>query len=197
VLSLEQSSFWCMASYLFLDINEASCRIKLLSCDFIFRKQLFIVISGLKIIGHGNRDNNLESHRIMNLYERRTGKPLYSHQETACNSQILYHFTFHYSIIENTWTPDQSLITSLEINKYSKPSFIRLQLIRLSDNSGRNMKNAVHTYQTHGIYDGRWVTCLFRQNLRQFLETCIITLKRKYNFSDFYQWINVFSFYTF
>jgi hypothetical protein len=29
---------------------------------FIFRKQFYFVTSGLKIIDHGNTDNNLESH---------------------------------------------------------------------------------------------------------------------------------------
>jgi hypothetical protein len=32
-----------------------------LSYTFIFRKQFYFVVSGLKIIGHGNPDNNLES----------------------------------------------------------------------------------------------------------------------------------------
>jgi len=32
-----------------------------LSYIFIFRKQFYFGISGLKIIGHGNPDNNLES----------------------------------------------------------------------------------------------------------------------------------------
>jgi hypothetical protein len=31
------------------------------SYTFIFRKQFYFVISGLKIIGHGNPDSNLES----------------------------------------------------------------------------------------------------------------------------------------
>jgi hypothetical protein len=35
--------------------------IKLFQFAFIFRKQLYFVPSGLKIIGHGNPDNNLES----------------------------------------------------------------------------------------------------------------------------------------
>jgi hypothetical protein len=35
-----------------------------MSYTFIFRKQFYFVISGLKIIGHGNHDNNLESHCI-------------------------------------------------------------------------------------------------------------------------------------
>jgi hypothetical protein len=32
-----------------------------LSYTFIYRKQFYFVVSGLKIIGHGNPDNNLES----------------------------------------------------------------------------------------------------------------------------------------
>jgi hypothetical protein len=32
-----------------------------LSYTFIFHKQFYFVVSGLKIIGHGNPDNNLES----------------------------------------------------------------------------------------------------------------------------------------
>jgi hypothetical protein len=35
--------------------------LKLLSYIFIFHKQFYFVISGLKIIGHENPDNNLES----------------------------------------------------------------------------------------------------------------------------------------
>jgi hypothetical protein len=31
---------------------------------FLFRKQFYFVISGLKIIGHGNSDNNLASYWI-------------------------------------------------------------------------------------------------------------------------------------
>jgi hypothetical protein len=29
---------------------------------FVFRKQIYFVVSSLRIIGHGNPDNNLESH---------------------------------------------------------------------------------------------------------------------------------------
>jgi hypothetical protein len=29
---------------------------------FVFYKQFYFVVSGLQIIGHGNPDNNLESH---------------------------------------------------------------------------------------------------------------------------------------
>jgi len=36
-----------------------------LSYTFIFRKQFYFVVSGLKIIGHGNPDNNLESSCIL------------------------------------------------------------------------------------------------------------------------------------
>jgi hypothetical protein len=32
-----------------------------LSYTFFFRKQFYFVVSGLKIVGHGNPDNNLES----------------------------------------------------------------------------------------------------------------------------------------
>jgi len=35
------------------------------SYTFIFRKQFYSVVSGLKIIGHGNPDNNLESPCIL------------------------------------------------------------------------------------------------------------------------------------
>jgi hypothetical protein len=40
-----------------------------LSFTFIFRKKFYSIISGLKIIGHGNPDNNLESHYILELYQ--------------------------------------------------------------------------------------------------------------------------------
>jgi hypothetical protein len=49
----------------------ASCSIgstgnkNLLSYTFIFRKQFYFVVPGLKFIGHGNPDNNLESPCIM------------------------------------------------------------------------------------------------------------------------------------
>jgi hypothetical protein len=36
-----------------------------LSYTFIYRKQFYFVVSGLKIIGHVNPDNNLESSCIM------------------------------------------------------------------------------------------------------------------------------------
>jgi hypothetical protein len=39
---------------------------KVMSYTFIFRKQFDFVFSGLKIIGHGNPDNNLESHCSIN-----------------------------------------------------------------------------------------------------------------------------------
>jgi hypothetical protein len=35
---------------------------QIISYTFIFRKQFYFVVSGLKIIGQGNPDNNLESH---------------------------------------------------------------------------------------------------------------------------------------
>jgi hypothetical protein len=38
-----------------------------LSYTFIFRKQFYFVVSGLKIIGHGNPDNNLESPCILQM----------------------------------------------------------------------------------------------------------------------------------
>jgi hypothetical protein len=38
--------------------------------------------------------------------------------------------------------------------------------------------------------------CLFRQNLRQCLQTCIITFKNTYHLWAFYRWINVLSFYS-
>jgi hypothetical protein len=41
--------------------------VTLLSYTFIFRKQFYFLISGLKIIGHGNPDNNLESPCIYGL----------------------------------------------------------------------------------------------------------------------------------
>jgi hypothetical protein len=34
---------------------------------FIFRKQFYFVVSGLKIIGHGNPDNNLETSYIITV----------------------------------------------------------------------------------------------------------------------------------
>jgi hypothetical protein len=49
------------------DINAASTALPyktFLSYTFIFRKQFYFVISGLKIICHGNPDNNLESYSI-------------------------------------------------------------------------------------------------------------------------------------
>jgi hypothetical protein len=39
-----------------------------LSYIFIFRKQFYFVASGFKITGHGNPDNNLESHYIATSY---------------------------------------------------------------------------------------------------------------------------------
>jgi hypothetical protein len=47
-----------------------------LVCDwfiytFIFHKQFYFIISGVKNIGHGNPDNNLESSRIT-AYDKRT-----------------------------------------------------------------------------------------------------------------------------
>jgi hypothetical protein len=44
--------------------------INLFQCTFIFLKHFYFVISGLKIIGHGNPDNNLESlcDKALSLY---------------------------------------------------------------------------------------------------------------------------------
>jgi hypothetical protein len=39
-----------------------------LSYAFIFRKQFYLLASDLKIIGHGNPDNNLESPGISFIY---------------------------------------------------------------------------------------------------------------------------------
>jgi hypothetical protein len=39
------------------------------STTFILRKQIYFVVSGLKITGHGNPDNNLESHCISKYSE--------------------------------------------------------------------------------------------------------------------------------
>jgi hypothetical protein len=41
----------------------------LLSYIFIFRKQFCFVVSGLKIMGHGNPDNNLELPCILNQFD--------------------------------------------------------------------------------------------------------------------------------
>jgi hypothetical protein len=40
---------------------------------FIFRKQFYFVVSGLKIIGHGNPDNNLETPCIITVTATTTG----------------------------------------------------------------------------------------------------------------------------
>jgi hypothetical protein len=40
-------------------------RLNFLSYIFIFRKQFYSVVFGLKIISHGNPDNNSESHCII------------------------------------------------------------------------------------------------------------------------------------
>jgi hypothetical protein len=37
------------------------------SYAFVFRKQFYFVLSGLNVIGHGNPDNNLESHCITGI----------------------------------------------------------------------------------------------------------------------------------
>jgi hypothetical protein len=69
LLSLEQSPFSGMTSYYLPGINAASTAlsIKLLIYTFLLRKQFYFVVSGLKFTGHGNTDNNLESHCIMAL----------------------------------------------------------------------------------------------------------------------------------
>jgi hypothetical protein len=42
----------------------SECRIKRFPLHFLIHKQFYFVTSNLKIIGHGNPDNNLESHFI-------------------------------------------------------------------------------------------------------------------------------------
>jgi hypothetical protein len=36
-----------------------------LSSDFIFLNRFYFIVSGLKILGHGNPDNNLESYCVL------------------------------------------------------------------------------------------------------------------------------------
>jgi hypothetical protein len=51
---------------------------------------------------------------------------------------------------------------------YSKPLLIRLELIRIRIEIWKIKMLSTSEYiltQTRGIYEGRWVTCLFRQNL--------------------------------
>jgi hypothetical protein len=48
--------------------------IKLLSYTFIFPKQLYFIFSGLKIVGHGNPDNNFESSCTLKLGTNRLAK---------------------------------------------------------------------------------------------------------------------------
>jgi hypothetical protein len=43
----------------------------LLNCIFIFRKQFYFIIYGLRIIGHGNPDNNLE---LICMFENRKAR---------------------------------------------------------------------------------------------------------------------------
>jgi hypothetical protein len=53
-----------MTSYFLPDINAASTALPnktFVTYVFIFHKQFYFVVSGLKIIGHGNPDKNLES----------------------------------------------------------------------------------------------------------------------------------------
>jgi hypothetical protein len=56
-----------ITSHYLPDINTVNTVIlnkNFLSSTFIFRKQFYVFNSGLKIISHGNPDNNLESHCI-------------------------------------------------------------------------------------------------------------------------------------
>jgi hypothetical protein len=48
-----------------VEVVKHSAVLILLSYTFIFHKQFYFVVSGLKIIGHGNPDNNLESPCIL------------------------------------------------------------------------------------------------------------------------------------
>jgi hypothetical protein len=54
-----------MTSYFLPDINAVSMALpnkNFMSYTFIFHKQLYFIISGLKTMGHRNPDNNFESH---------------------------------------------------------------------------------------------------------------------------------------
>jgi hypothetical protein len=44
-------------------------KIKTLNYSFIFRNQFYFIVSGLKIIGHGNTGNNLELHCINRIID--------------------------------------------------------------------------------------------------------------------------------
>ena len=102
-----------------------------------------------------------------------------------------------------TWAVGMYMRNCCDVEKNnSKPSLIRLHLFRMWNNPGWNMKNSVHSWvrtlnKTRCIQEDNWVTCLFRQNLRQSLQTCIITFRNKYSFWALYRWINVLSFYSF
>jgi hypothetical protein len=76
----------------------------------------------------------------------------------------------------------------LNIDIYSKPSLIRLQLFRIIWIEILNMKNAVHSW----VHNFKTHTALVRSDKTwQSLETCIITFKNKRSFWVFYRRINV------
>jgi hypothetical protein len=71
-----------MKLYFLPDINAASTVLPNLSYTFIFHKQLHFALSGLKIIFHGNPNNNLESpcilfftHQILDITEQNNIAP--------------------------------------------------------------------------------------------------------------------------
>jgi hypothetical protein len=59
-----------MTSYFLPDINAEDTALPDTFClgyVFIFRQQFYLIVSGLKIMGHGNPDNNLESLCILGV----------------------------------------------------------------------------------------------------------------------------------
>jgi hypothetical protein len=82
---------------------------------------------------------------------------------------------------------------------YSKPSLIRLQLFRMSDNPDRNMKKCCSQLSTcfkrYMTFRKADKSLVWSDKIWQFLQTCITTFKYKYNFWVFYWWINILSYY--
>jgi hypothetical protein len=78
-----------MTSYFIPDINATSRTLpkeNLFSYTFIFHNQFCYALSGLKIIFHGNTDNNLESSCITLFFSGVGLSPL----GTAATSGLLY-----------------------------------------------------------------------------------------------------------
>jgi hypothetical protein len=61
--------------------------------NFIFLKQFYFIVFGLKIVGHGIPDNNLESHCTLVIFH-------------------ICYFRFH-----NEWTPSQSIADRILVGK--------------------------------------------------------------------------------